>query len=198
MIKLNENLADKPIVLLVDDDPIITDTLGYFLKREFTVLTASRRKEAISLLRQAEHPPVVALIDLGLPPSPHTPDEGFALIATILAHSPKTRIIVLSGQNEETNARHARTLGATDFISKPANPETILELIHRISAFDDADAPFESGLIGSSAAMQSLKSQIKQFAPSPFPVLIEGESGSGKELIAAGLHHTQKKRRRLI
>lgn len=189
----NENLADKSIVLLVDDDPIITDTLGYFLKREFTVLTASRRKEAISLLRQAEHPPVVALIDLGLPPSPHTPDEGFALIATILAHSPKTRIIVLSGQNEETNARHARTLGATDFISKPATPETILELIHRILAFDDADAPFESGLIGNSAAMQSLKSQIKQFSPSPFPVLIEGESGSGKELIAAGLHHYSKK-----
>ena len=73
-------LKDKAVVLLVDDDPLISDTLGYFLSRDYTVLTATRRKEAIALLRQPSTSPAVALIDLGLPPTPHAPDEGFALI----------------------------------------------------------------------------------------------------------------------
>lgn len=183
----------KPVILLVDDDPLIRDTLGYFLERDYTVLTATRRKEAIDLLRQAETPPAVALIDLGLPPTPHTPNEGFALIAGILAHSPHIRIIVLSGQNEEANARHARTLGATEFVSKPASPEEILNLIQHILSFNDSAAKIDDGLVGNSPAIQNLRAQIKQFAPSPFPVLIEGESGSGKELVASGLHRYAKR-----
>jgi DNA-binding NtrC family response regulator len=184
---------DKPVILLVDDDPLISDTLGYFLGRDYTVLTASRRKEAITLLRQADSAPAVALIDLGLPPTPHAPDEGFALIAAILAHSPHIRIIVLSGQSEEANARHARALGATEFVSKPASPEEILELIQHVLSFNDSATQIENGLVGNSTAMQNLRAQIKQFAPSPFPVLIEGESGSGKELVASGLHRYAKR-----
>ncbi|HEY8855916.1 MAG TPA: sigma-54 dependent transcriptional regulator [Rugosibacter sp.] len=186
-------LKDKAVVLLVDDDPLISDTLGYFLSRDYTVLTATQRKEAIALLRQTDTAPAVALIDLGLPPTPHVPDEGFALIAAILAHSPHIRIIVLSGQSEETNARHARALGATEFISKPASPEEILKLIQHVLSFSDSANQIEDGLIGNSAAMQNLRAQIKQFAPSPFPVLIEGESGSGKELVASGLHRYAKR-----
>ncbi|TBR14235.1 MAG: sigma-54-dependent Fis family transcriptional regulator [Rugosibacter sp.] len=180
-------------MLIVDDDPLIADTLGYFLSRDYTVLTATRRKEAINLLRQEDTTPAVALIDLGLPPTPHAPDEGFALIAAILAHSPLIRIIILSGQNEEANARHARALGATEFVSKPASPEDILKLIQRMLAFNDDATEIEGGLVGNSAAMQNLRAQIKQFAPSPFPVLIEGESGSGKELVASGLHRYAKR-----
>ncbi|AJP48723.1 Fis family transcriptional regulator [Rugosibacter aromaticivorans] len=186
-------LKDKAVVLIVDDDPLIADTLGYFLSRDYTVLTATRRKEAINLLRQEDTTPAVALIDLGLPPTPHAPDEGFALIAAILAHSPLIRIIILSGQNEEANARHARALGATEFVSKPASPEDILKLIQRMLAFNDDATEIEGGLVGNSAAMQNLRAQIKQFAPSPFPVLIEGESGSGKELVASGLHRYAKR-----
>lgn len=186
-------LKDKAVVLLVDDDPLISDTLGYFLSRDYTVLTATRRKEAIALLRQTSTSPAVALIDLGLPPTPHAPDEGFALIAAILAHSPHIRIIVLSGQSEEANARHARALGATEFVSKPASPEEILKLIQHVLSFNDSATKIEDGLVGNSPAMQNLRAQIKQFAPSPFPVLIEGESGSGKELVASGLHRYAKR-----
>ncbi len=183
----------KVAVLIVDDDPLIADTLGYFLSRDYAIITATGRKEAVNLLRQAEIIPALALIDLGLPPTPHAPDEGFALIAAILAHSPKTRIVVLSGQNEEANARHARALGATEFVSKPANPDALRQLIQRVLAFSDAATDVEGGLIGNSAALQNLRAQLRQFAPSPFPVLIEGESGSGKELVAAGLHRFSKR-----
>jgi two-component system nitrogen regulation response regulator GlnG len=178
----------KTELLIVDDDPLIADALGYFLGRDYAVSTASTRTEAVALLRDKKSTPALALIDLGLPPTPHRPDEGFALIADILAHAPETRIVVLSGQSDELNARHARALGATEFVAKPADPDYLRSLIRRVLSFRDTAAPVDDGLIGQSAPLQKLRAQLRQFANSPFPVLIEGESGSGKELAAAALH----------
>jgi two-component system nitrogen regulation response regulator GlnG len=178
----------KTELLIVDDDPLIADSLGYFLGRDYAVTTASTRTEAVELLREGKTAPALALIDLGLPPTPHRPDEGFALIADILAHAPATRIVVLSGQSDELNARHARALGATEFVAKPADPEYLRSLIRRVLSFRDTSPEIDDGLIGESAPLQKLRAQLRQFARSPFPVLIEGESGSGKELAAAALH----------
>jgi len=64
-----------------------------------------------------------ALVDLGLPPAPHTPDEGFQLIADLLAHSPSMKIFVLSGQNDAAKRRAMRgALGAWEFVAKPSDP----------------------------------------------------------------------------
>ncbi len=112
----------KPELLIVDDDPLITDTLDFVLGKEFSVYVADSRAQAKSLLRQIERPPQLALIDLGLPPTPHRPDEGFRLISELVAYSPGIKIVVLSGQSDETNARHARTLGAIEFVAKPCEP----------------------------------------------------------------------------
>ena len=178
----------KTDLLIVDDDPLIADSLSYFLGRDYAVRTAATRAEAVGMLRDDGYAPALALIDLGLPPVPHRPDEGFALIADILAHAPATRIVVLSGQSEELNARHARALGATEFMAKPADPETLRKLIARVLSFRDTGLGAQDGLVGQSAPMEKLRAQLRQFARSPFPVLIEGESGSGKELAAAALH----------
>lgn len=178
----------KTELLIVDDDPLIADALGYFLGRDYIVSTASTRAEAVAMLRGRKDLPALALIDLGLPPTPHRPDEGFALIADILAHAPDTRIVVLSDQSDELNARHARALGATEFVAKPADPESLRRLIRRVLSFRDTPTEIDDGLIGKSAPLQKLRAQLRQFANSPFPVLIEGESGSGKELAAAALH----------
>ncbi len=183
----------KTELLIVDDDPLIADTLGYFLGRNYAVTIASTRTEAVALLRDGKHAPALALIDLGLPPTPHRPDEGFSLIADILAHAPKTRIVVLSGQSDELNARHARALGATEFVSKPADPEYLRKLIGRVLSFRDTSTEVDDGLIGESTPLQKLRAQLRQFAPSPFPVLIEGESGSGKELAATALHRLSER-----
>jgi len=124
-------------------------------------------------------------VDLGLPPTPHSPDEGFQLIGELLAHAPAIRIFVLSGQNDDANARHARTLGAWEFVAKPAEPALLKRLLARALETPAAD---EAGLVGESPALLKLKSQIAQFAPAPYSVLIEGESGSGKALAARSLH----------
>jgi len=176
---------EKPGLLVVDDDPLITDTLAFALGAEYTVYTCESRPDAIELLRQLAAPPPLALVDLGLPPAPHTPEEGFRLIADLLAHSPRMKIFVLSGQNDAANARHARALGAWEFIAKPVDPASLARLLARgleVPAGPDDD------FVGASPALTRLKNQIAQFAAAPYPVLIEGESGSGKELVAARLH----------
>ena len=192
-------MADKPGLLIVDDDALITETLSYALGKEFSVLVSDSRQHAITLLRQLDDAPQLALVDLGLPPTPHRPDEGFALIGDLLAHSPAMKILVLSGQNDAANARHARALGAAEFVAKPCDPEKLKRhLLHALqfrAAEISGEGPGEAdSLIGRSAALQKLKSQISQYADSPFPALMEGESGTGKELVANLLHRLSWRR----
>jgi DNA-binding NtrC family response regulator len=190
----------KPVLLIVDDDQLITDTLAFALGADFEIHACESRRHAIELMRQLPEAPQLALVDLGLPPRPHAPDEGFALIADLLAHSPSMKIFVLSGQNDATNARHARALGAAEFVAKPCDAVTLKRMFDKALAFRAAElagtAPEFEPLIGSSPAIQHLKSQIAQYADSPFPVLIEGESGSGKELVARSLHRMSSRKNR--
>ena len=181
----------KPDLLIVDDDPLITDALDFVLGRDFCVYVAESRAQVKSLLRQLETPPELALVDLGLPPTPHRPDEGFRLINELLALSPGIKILVLSGQSDEDNARHARALGAIEFVAKPCEPQRLKELLlqaRTITAAERVAQGIEPGIVGSGPAITKLRQQIRQYADSPFPVLIEGESGSGKELVALSLH----------
>ncbi len=191
--------SQKPTLLIVDDDPLITDTLSYALSKDFEVMTSDSRRHTISLLRQLDNAPQLALVDLGLPPVPHRPDEGFALIADLLAHSPAMKILVLSGQNDAANARHARTLGAAEFVAKPCDAENLKKILMHALQFRAAEISGEKiadadPLVGKSPALQKLKSQVSQYADSPFPALIEGESGTGKELVAVLLHRLSWRR----
>ena len=76
--------TNKPSLLIVDDDPLITDTLQFCLSKDFEVFVADSRNQVKSLLTQLDAPPQLALVDLGLPPLPHKPDEGFQLITDLL------------------------------------------------------------------------------------------------------------------
>ena len=188
-----KNMGEKPSLLIVDDDPLITDALAYALGNDFDIAVSDSRTRAVSLVRGMDSPPLIALVDLGLPPLPHRPDEGFQLVSELIAHSPTMKILVLSGQNDAANARHARTLGATDFVAKPCNAEGLKKLL--LHALQIRAAEISGGtelegelLIGASPALEKLKDQISQYADSPFPALIEGESGSGKEVVASCLH----------
>ncbi|MDP3586278.1 MAG: sigma-54 dependent transcriptional regulator [Thiobacillus sp.] len=188
--------TNKPSLLIVDDDPLISDTLTYVLGKDFEISAAESRAQVKSLMMQLDEPPQLALVDLGLPPQPHKPDEGFALIADLLGISPSIKILVLSGQSDEANARHARALGAIDFVAKPCEPERLKSLLFNALLVQDAERSADkvptpvkdSGIVGASPAMDKLREQIKQYAAAPFPVLIEGESGSGKERVASSLH----------
>jgi two-component system nitrogen regulation response regulator GlnG len=190
---------EKPLLLIVDDDPLIADTLSFSLSPSFEVVTSHSRQHCAQLLRQLRRSPELALVDLGLPPFPHRPDEGFALISELLKTAPEIKIVVLSGQSDQSNARHARTLGAIDFVGKPCNPGDLKAVLQRALSFRSLDAKQRqtataSPLIGKSPPIQKLRMQLQQYADSPFPVLIEGESGSGKEIVASSCLHQETKR----
>ena len=183
----------KPALLIVDDDPLIGESLSFVLSEDFDVRVRETRSEAMALLKSGEFQPQLALIDLGLPPLPHLPAEGFKLLGDLLGWSQHIRILVLSGQNEDSNARRARALGAVELVPKPCDPGHLKKLLFAALNTDDelSSNPEEiaHSLIGESQAMRNLRSQIDLYASSTFPALIEGESGSGKERVAAALHY---------
>jgi len=191
--------ALRPVLMIVDDDPLITDTLHFVLSKYFEVSVAESHTQLKSLLLQLDSPPALALVDLGLPPSPHTPEEGFKVISALLAHSPTIKIHVLSGQSDDVNVRRALSLGAVDFIAKPCDVEKLKDMLLKSLKVQDVELneikaeQEHDGLLGNSLPMQALRMQITQFADSPFPVLIEGESGSGKELVAGSFHYASKR-----
>jgi DNA-binding NarL/FixJ family response regulator len=94
-------------LLLVDDDPLIIEGLGFMLRKQYNLITAEARLQAMENISQAGELPAIALIDLGLPPYPHKPDEGFALIRELLSLQPNMKVLVLSGQDNDVNIQHA-------------------------------------------------------------------------------------------
>ena len=184
-------------ILLVDDDPLIVESLGFLLRKQYQVVVADSRAKATEVLAGLENSPALALVDLGLPPYPHKPDEGFSLIRELIAQPGDMKVLVLSGQNEDVNIQHALTLGAVDFIAKPADPQLLLaRLKHHLRLREverQREVQKDNSMIGQSAPMEMIKQQIQQFADSPFPVLIQGESGTGKEMIAKAMHEQSQR-----
>ncbi|KHD05776.1 Fis family transcriptional regulator [Candidatus Thiomargarita nelsonii] len=187
-------MADLPSLLLVDDDQLITESLAFVLNEHFTVYVVATRDEAKRLLYKLPMLPNLALVDLGLPPERHIPDEGFTLVSELLTFNPSIKILILSGQDSQENVRHALTLGAVDFIPKPCDMELLKTRLNHQLMILEADQhqpqakPEKSGLVGESLAIQTLRTQIQQFANLPFSVLVQGDSGTGKELVAQSLH----------
>lgn len=194
---INQAATQTASLLLVDDDPLITEGLGIMLGKRYDLITADSRTQAIENIALAERIPSLALIDLGLPPYQHKPDEGFALIRELLSLHPDMRVLVLSGQDNDVNIQHALTIGAVDFIAKPADPDLLMARLQHHQRLHEIDqqraAQNTISIIGDSVAMQVVHNQIAQFADSPFPVLIEGASGTGKELVARALHENSKR-----
>ena len=192
--QLDRVKGDKPALLLVDDDPLIAEPLALVLEEDFQVTVAESRAQAKSLLQKMDRVPSLALVDLGLSPVQHLPDEGFALIDELLAFNYNIKILVLSGQSEKANIRHALTLGAVDFVTKPCDVKLLqARLNHQMMMLEaelaeDVQSQSDSSLLGESPAITTLHQLIDQFSDTPFPVLIEGESGSGKELVAKYTH----------
>ena len=181
----------KPTLLLVDDDAIIADSLEYVLSEEYEIERACDRSSSFDLIDNMVDSPTLALVDLGLPPNTHRPDEGLAVIRKISQMHPSTRVLVLSGQDYKKHVFQAKEDGAVDFISKPCDiAEIKVRLKKQIIAGGGSDSGHDDieGIIGSSEEIELLRMQIRQVAGSPYPVLIEGESGSGKEVTARNLH----------
>ena len=184
-------------LLIIEDDPGLQRQLRWAYEG-YEVFVASDRSEAISLVR-AEEPDVVTL-DLGLPPDPDGVTEGFATLEAILSLKPDTKIVVASGHGARESARQAIELGAWDFYQKPIDIDALglivarafhvytLESENRRLAQNVSAPTVLGGIISAAPEMIKVMRTIERVAGADVSVMLLGASGTGKELLARGLH----------
>jgi two-component system NtrC family response regulator len=189
-------------LLIVEDDPALQKQMRWAFDKYETVV-ADDREGAIAQLRR--HEPAVVTMDLGLPPKPDDPTEGLRLLEEMLVLAPDTKVIVLTGQNDRSNALKAVGLGAYDFFAKPFEPELLgltIERAYRLHELQEENRRLAAaqqpsamaGLITRDPELLRLCRTIEKLAQTNATVLVLGESGTGKELFAHGLHDLSPRR----
>lgn len=189
-------MSQKKYLLVIEDDPGLQKQLRWSFDA-YEVLVAGDRESALAHVRRYE--PAVVTMDLGLPPDPDGASEGLATLQQILALAPDTKLIVLTGNQDHANAVKAVGMGAYDFHQKPFDPEMLGLVIERafyLHALQrdnrrmlqaQADSPM-SGIISRDPGMLKLCRSVEKVAPSSATVMLLGDSGTGKELLARALH----------
>ena len=194
--------ADRPVLLVIEDDPGLRKQMRWSFDA-YEVVLADDRDSAIAALRRVE--PAVITLDLGLPPHPDTPEEGFRLLGEILTLAPATKVIALTGQDERVNAVRAIAMGAYDFFEKPFDAETLGLTLSRAFRLAELEGEHRrllqnhggenvAGLLTRDPGMTKLCRQIEKIAPTQASVALIGESGTGKELLARALHEGSPRR----
>ncbi len=187
---------NKPKLLIIDDDETILNQMKWALMETYDIFLAGDRRKGLDLFRR-ELPPLVTL-DLGLPPYPRDATEGLRALSEMLEMNAKTKILVVSGNSDQSNALQAIEQGAYDFFKKPIELDEIQVTLRRalnLFHLEEENRRLKrkpvpgSGIIGASRAMETLHKTVRKIANNSFPVLISGESGTGKELIAHAIHH---------
>ena len=197
----------KDKLLIVEDDPGLQSQLKWSFE-DFDVAAAEDRNGALAQLRRLE-PPVVTL-DLGLPPDPGGVTEGFSLLEEMLALAPDTKVVVVTGHNDRTNAMRAIAMGAYDFYEKPIDADLLAITIRRAARLyhiEQENRRLHSvhggsemrGLIASSPEMLKVCRTVEKLAPTDVSTLVLGESGTGKEVLVKALHDLSDRRdKRLV
>ncbi len=192
-------MADKkPVLLVVEDDEGLQAQLKWAYD-DFEVVPALDRESAIAALRA--HEPAVVTLDLGLPPDPDGTTEGFAVLDAIMSLKPDTKVIVASGHGARESALGAIAQGAYDFYQKPVDIEALGLIVRRafklheietensrLSEKVSQEKTILGSLITAAPEMAKVARTIERVANTNASVVLLGASGTGKELLARGVH----------
>jgi two-component system response regulator AtoC len=199
----------KPYVAIVDDDSAFANYLRTFLSlRGYETRSYSRGDEMVAAVKQGD-PPDIVLLDVMMPGM-----NGLETLRALKSAKPDLQVIMLSGREQAATIVEAVRLGAADYVVKPDDPEglgeialdaaiksaiektrlvsEITELRRQLS--DDQDRAFL--FWGDSPEMKTIASVIEQVSDSDVTVLIRGESGVGKELVARAIHQRSPRKER--
>lgn len=188
----------KPRLLIVDDDEGLRTQMKWALIQDYEVVLAEDRESALKTFRKKK--PDVVTLDLGLPPRPANVEEGLAALSEILTLNPQAKIIVITGQSEKEHALKAVSDGAYDFLHKPVEIDELKVVLKRavyLATLEREHREMQDGLVhegfqgmlGLSPQMQEVFTTIRKVSSSDVPVLIMGDSGTGKELVARAIHN---------
>jgi len=188
----------KGTVLVVDDDDAVRSGLYWALTSDYQVLQASSRDEACTLINDEEIEVVVS--DLHLPPNVNDISEGLALIDVARAQDPPLQVVVITGSDSKLAALEAVKRGAYGFFEKPLDPAELLHIVSQASRMRVLEIenrrlrealsrpPGFAHLMGSSQALERVLKQARSVAATSATVLLSGENGTGKEMLARAIH----------
>ena len=188
----------KGTVLVVDDDDAVRSGLYWALTSDYQVLQASSRDEACALINDGEIEVVVS--DLHLPPHVDDIAEGLALIDVARAQDPPLQVVVITGSDSKRAALEAVKRGAYGFFEKPLDPAELLHIVNQAARMRQLEIenrrlreelsrpPGFTHLMGTSQALERVLKQAKSVAATSATVLLSGENGTGKEMLARAIH----------
>jgi two-component system NtrC family response regulator len=193
----------NPKLLIVDDDEEIRTQMKWALAADYDIVLAQDRPTALEAVSAAR--PRVILLDLGLPPRPGDPEEGLAALAEILALDNMSKVVIITGQGEKAIALRAIGAGAYDFLCKPVEMEELKMVLKRSFYVASLESDYRQmqqmfpgdafqGMLGTSAPMRAVFDSIRKVATTDAPVLLLGDSGTGKEMAARAIHNCSSRK----
>src|SRR6266852_9432090 len=200
-----EQAQVKGIVLVVDDDEAVRSGLYWTLISDYQVFQASSREEAIALINAQLIDVVVT--DLHLPPQVEDISEGLTLIDFARSQDLAPQVVVITGSDSKRGALEAVRRGAYGFFEKPLDSAEVLHIVNQAARMrrlelenarlrDELVGATGFGrLIGSSPALEKTLKQARAVADTSATVLIIGENGTGKEMLARAVHEESARAR---
>jgi len=176
----------QPHILIIDDDRSVNRALSLVLSKDFQTITTASAKEGLELAR--EDSPFLAMVDLKMQDA-----NGIEVLKELKRIDEEIKVMIMTAYGEVKTVIEAFKLGAVDFLTKPFDNKILLDNVRRLAALTRFDTDiFSSGLkevvIGESSAMKFVWHLAERFAPSDIPILLQGETGTGKELFAKVIH----------
>ena len=195
---MSEQAQPKTTILVVDDDAAVRRGLRWSFGDAYRVIEAGTRLEAVHQLERERVD--VVLSDLRLPPALENISEGLAVVEAARRMRPPVPVIVVTGSESKRAALEAVRHGAYGFFEKPFNPEEVLHIVNQAARAHRLEQEIMclrselmrsrgfGHLVGGSASLEKTLKQARAVAATSATVLLTGENGTGKEMLARAIH----------
>lgn len=175
----------QPSILIIDDDRNVIRALSLVLRKDFNVLATASAKEGLEIAK--EHHPFLAIVDFKMPEA-----SGIEVLKELKRVDPEIKVMIMTAYGEIGVVIEAFKQGAVDFLTKPFDNRTLIENVRKLAALtyvrEESLQSRMKDIVGESLPMMYVWEMVRRFAPSDMPVLLQGETGTGKELFARVIH----------
>jgi DNA-binding NtrC family response regulator len=180
-------MSDPMGILIIDDDPAVREAVASTLASEYVVHSATSGEEGLELYERLR--PDLVLLDVMLPQM-----GGLAVLRSLKRARADVPVIMMTAYAEVQTAVQAIKLGATDYLEKPLDPAGVRHGVDQaVARASQIRESMQAAVIGRSAAMTRVWRLVERFGPTDIPILLQGETGTGKGLIAASIHGISKR-----